>query len=391
MPKTTNWLSRATAKAQVSTFTIAGTIAAADTFTLTINGKSVTYTATGAGTAAVASGLQALAAAMAYTDWTSITWTVSGSVVTATGVNVGVNHTITESKSSALGTITQATSTAATGPNAFDNSANWDNGVPANGDTVNIDLARGSILTGLTAYSGVTVDLLRIFSTSATQNVIGLADLNSAGYTEYRTKYLTMSAAACEVDCESTRINLDFGAIANTTRVLRCGSAGIGGVPALRIKGNEPNSVIYLYAGFLGVAYGDDETYEGDTVEASGTTARLHVGQGATITNVYVNSATLKTAPDATLNYMNVTGGTADIGTFTGTLLVFDGGANVTLGGASSSFVLLVYRATVTVTDWIEPSAIELGVGAVIRNPFNKIGWSGTFTPAGGNLSLTAS
>ena len=85
-----SWLARALARAQVDTLTPGGTIEVGDIFIVTINGKSISYSATGTTVASVCTGLHALLAASTIPEFVEITWTDSTTHITATSATAGV-------------------------------------------------------------------------------------------------------------------------------------------------------------------------------------------------------------------------------------------------------------------------------------------------------------
>ena len=151
---TVRWTGNANAVAQISTITITGTWATSDTVTLTMNGKDITLTlGTDVTTSNVATALQEMLSgttqtgtgdhtfsvtdAQAIPEFREFTATVATNVVTLTGDTAGKPFTITSSESAASTTAdaATATSTAATGPNHFDNADNWSTGsVPVDAD-----------------------------------------------------------------------------------------------------------------------------------------------------------------------------------------------------------------------------------------------------------------
>lgn len=102
------WLGSAPAVAQVNTITVGGTPASGQQYAVTINGKSVTYTATGGDTnITIATALQLLLAASAIDEFNDATWTnPSNAVILGTSRTAGQPFTST---SSATGTGTLAT------------------------------------------------------------------------------------------------------------------------------------------------------------------------------------------------------------------------------------------------------------------------------------------
>ena len=76
--------------AQLDTFTPGGTIVEFNEFTITINGKAVTYIAGSTPTAStVSTGFQALLAANGFPEFKEITWTATGTTFTGTSKVAG--------------------------------------------------------------------------------------------------------------------------------------------------------------------------------------------------------------------------------------------------------------------------------------------------------------
>lgn len=291
----TNWLSRALAVSKLLTFTVGGTWVAADTLTVTINGKSATFACTTTTAASADSGILAACQAMTATEFTEVTFaSLTSTTFTATGVTAGTNVTITVSRVTAgSGTFSVATTTAATGPNRWDDVNNWDNGIPANGDTANVNLSLGSIFDGLD-QSGVTVASLNIYTTSQTSNTLGLPKINAGGYSEYRDDYLKISATSWVVDANSPRVKINFGSVAFSGEVRQSGSAPDAPTPAVLLKGTSTSNVLDVPSGTVGFAYyyGEASAAATATVGPSGT---LTMGAGVTAATTITSIGTLIT------------------------------------------------------------------------------------------------
>lgn len=285
---TQRWLGRALAVAQVSTITIGGTISGSDTFTVTINGRSITYTAGGGDAAAdVAAGLQALLDASTITEFTEATYTVDTAVITATADTAGVPITFAVSKSSASGTITLATPTAATGPNHWDDDENWSTGsAPVNSDDVYIDNSAVSILYGLD-QSAVTLTSLTIGASFT--GTIGLPKTNASGYPEYRDDYLQIGATTVKLGTGegsgSSRIKLNFGSVQTGVEVQSTGSSEEFGIPAVLIVGTHASNTLDVVSGSVGVAvFGGEAATIATLTHAQ--SAEVLCGAGCTLTTV---------------------------------------------------------------------------------------------------------
>ena len=285
---TQRWLGRALSVAQISTITIGGTIATSDTFTVTINGRSITYTAIGGdGTDDVAAGLQALLDASTVTEFTEATYTVASSVVTATADTAGVPITFAVSKSSASGTISLATPTAATGPNHWDDDENWSTGsAPVNSDDVYIDNSAVSILYGLD-QSAVTLTSLTIGASFT--GTVGLPKTNASGYPEYRDDYLQIGATTVKAGTGegsgASRIKINFGSVQTGVEIQSTGSSEEFGIPAVLIIGTHASNTIDVVAGSVGVAvFGGESATVATLTHAQA--ADVLCGAGCTLTTV---------------------------------------------------------------------------------------------------------
>src|SRR5262245_20442321 len=187
---TANWLARANPRSQVANLRLGGTIKVRDVFEVTIDGKTVSYSATGTTVASVCTGLAAALEASTITEFAAVAWTDGTTTVLGTGT-AGVPFTATVETTESNGaaadaqTFVLSTPTTATGPNNWNDTVNWDTAaVPVNGDTVNVNLSLGSVLYGLD-QSAVTLTALTVYTTSQTQNTMGLPAINTDGYTEY--------------------------------------------------------------------------------------------------------------------------------------------------------------------------------------------------------------
>lgn len=212
---TKTWIGNAHATRQITTITVAGTWLDTETATLTINTKDLVLTLVGnEATTAVATALKEMwmasrrldgtgstdatsnAGGQEFGEFSEVTATVSGSVVTLTANHPGVPFTVSVAESSAGGTLTPATPQAATGPWHWDNADNWDTGtVPANDDIVVFRDSNVSCLYGLpNASLEVTIQQHMTYT-----GEIGLHRINrtdpSKPYNEYRQRYVRLDDA----------------------------------------------------------------------------------------------------------------------------------------------------------------------------------------------------
>ena len=353
---TERWIGNAVAIKEVRTITIASTWAAADTATVTINGKDMVLTCgTNIATTDVANALKEAyngenfgAGNSDYTvspqgggaaigEHAELTASVSGSVVTLTGDKAGKPFTVTVTETTAgTGTATGATVTAATGPNHWDNADNWDDGsVPIDADDIIFDSGDVDCLYGLSPAIQPT-------SFTRTKNYtgkIGLADINadnnSLKYHEYRTTSLTFddNTATCTYTLEGsggrTRINAGAGQSifivkGKTTREL-------ADVPEILLLGTHASNEIDLQKGDVGVAYYGGEVSTVATVKMGWITSQssdsdLIFGSGSTLTTITKNGGDLWLEDNVTTVTQTGDGETYINGTATCTTLTVRGG-----------------------------------------------------------------
>lgn len=387
---TRRWLGRAIPVKQVDTVTIANTWGAGDDILLTINGKTIMVTiGTLTTTSQVATTLKQAWNGETFTDTTAavdvipagssfgsvvgefaeITATVSSAVVTLTADVAGRPFTLVVTEDTAGdGTATEATPTAATGPNFWDNVDNWtDDTVPVDGDTVVFDHGDIDLLYNLT--TGIEPAVLLI--TQGYTGKIGNAEVNTdqadpdLHYDEYRGKYLDLEndagTAACAVTIGdgvgqgSGRIKLDFADCATVTvNVRNSGQRVEDSVPSILIINTATSLIANIQKGDVGFAFFDGEAAH---------IATLKVGyldnQDADVSLVLGDGAD---TGDASIE---ISGGNVFLESATGTGAIdVNGGTLNILAGAHADIDLergtLVYRGTGTVT------ALKMGDGAIV-------------------------
>ena len=289
---TVNWFPRAASRAQVDTITLGGTWVVGDVANVTINGKTVTFTATGTTAANVVTGLLAALQAATITEFRGITWaSPTSTTITGTGT-AGEPFAATVSRTTAgTGTISTSTTTIATSAEHWNDSNNWDTGaVPVDGDDVYVDLSLGSIRYGLN-QSSVEPCSLTIYSRTQTSNVIGLPRVNASGYVEYRTRELTIKPAACTIDCESPQMFLSFSSGQVACSVIATGQSNSQGVPALTVRGSHVSNTWEIIAGSVGMAIYGGETANGSALQVA-EGADVVCGSGCSI-NALTNRGSL--------------------------------------------------------------------------------------------------
>jgi hypothetical protein len=291
----------AAAIAEIWKLTIGGTLEVGDIFKVTINGKAWTYTAA---TTVIATERDSFVTAWnaidqaAYPEFRELLASAgSGSGdVTLTGITVGIPFTITAATTEAGGgaadaqTFTATLTTAATGPEWWDNVNNWSTGaIPVSTDTVIIDDSTENISYGL-AQSAVTLAELNIGASFRGQ--IGLQKNNPNGYSEYRATYLAIGATSLRVGTGvggsgPTLLKINTGTVQTAIDVSTTGSSSSSGIPAFLWKGTNANNTLSLAGGSMGVSF-----YTGDGVSTlktvNVTAARnqnttLIIGEGCTL------------------------------------------------------------------------------------------------------------
>ncbi|HET6327051.1 MAG TPA: hypothetical protein VFG04_20390, partial [Planctomycetaceae bacterium] len=191
------WSGNAASVMQVTTLTPASP-SANDTFKVTVNNKLVSYqTATGT-VADVCNGLATALANSTYAEFKEFVPQSTGNTITLTGVTAGVPFTATTSvTTSGSATFTASVTVSCTGPNFWDNAANWStNSVPASGDDVVFNSGNVACLYNLT-QTAVTLQSLTLYQ--GYTGTIGLPLYNNKGYYEYRATELAVSATTINV------------------------------------------------------------------------------------------------------------------------------------------------------------------------------------------------
>lgn len=405
---TRRWLGAALPVAQVETITIANTWAANDTATVTINGRDITMTVgTTATTTQIATELAAVLNSSTsilgtgysatergpnVAEFTEFSAVASGSTVVCTGVTKGKPFTMTTSESTAgLGTCTRATTTAATGPNHFDNADNWSGGaVPVDSDAIVFDSGNVSCKYGL---SNAAVSPASITITMGYTGSIGLPLTNvddaSLPYPEYRTRYLTLGAVADGVTntirigdgagAGSPRIMLDNVDAQVTGLIVNTAQPEIDGEQTVQWKSTHADSVWTVQKGSLGVAPLAGETATIATLnvgyrENVASDSIVFCGSGVTLTTINQSGGILTTNSNVTT--MNQRDGTWDHVAGTLGTLNLDGGtclyrstgtlsAAIVGSGGNLDFRQDMRARTVSACDLFEKSEIHDPFGTV--------------------------
>ena len=308
---------------------------AATTYTLTINGKSVSVIAAGS-VNDTASDLAAAWNAETNGEFAEVTAAANTDTITFTADTAGKPFTITSSKSGGTGTIGSVTnSTANSGPNAlvaanFRNVSTGANALPTTGDTIHFRDSDVDLLYGLDALSGETLTRVRCWASYTGK--IGLPNKNidnsSATYDEYRERRLKVGITNLDIGeddgSQSTRLWFDLENVQNTTIVHNTGNRESTEAPAVTLHGTHASNAYTVWKGDVGLAAfsGDATTISALTVHggqvvaydgaAAAGTIRVDDGSltiSSNITTLYLTKGAVNTSGSNTITTANVTGG----------------------------------------------------------------------------------
>lgn len=328
---TTRWRGDAPAVAQVDSLTPAN-VGVGDIFTATINGKTVSVTATAATVANVTGLMVAAWNASTIPEFAEVTAADMTTYVKLTGDTAGNPFTVTSSTTDGNASNTQtfirAAVTACSGPNWWSVAANWSGAAVPTTEDVVID-SGSDILYGL-SNSGNTMASLTIMQSYT--GAIGLPYINTDGtvdYIEYRTTYLTQEATTVSIGAGvgsgSGRIKVDLGSVQTTINVFNSGNTIDTGIGAIVLKGTHASNAFNItkgdvdFAPFAGetatlltvnVGYVNNQTGDSD----------VYFGSGVTLTN-----ATIKVS-GGRMETNSATSGTATIVVSGGTVVLNSGG-----------------------------------------------------------------
>jgi hypothetical protein len=354
MPTTHVWNGDALPVAQVDSFTPAN-VETTDIFTLTCNGRSVSFTATAATVANVTAGLTTAWNASTEVEHTELTASDQTTYMDLTSDTAGVPFTVTASTTDGGGTddqtLTRAAVTANAGPNVWA-ADNFDSGtLPANTDTVIFENSNVDCLYGLD-QNAVTLTLLTIRQSYTGK--IGLPRTNATNsYVEYRDTFLKISATTVDIGegegNGSGRIKVNVGSNQTAVNIYNQGTRAETGIPCVLWQGTHASNTFNLVKGDAGVAFFGGETSTIATLQVGyisnqSSDSELLCGSGTTLTTVTVNGGEVdldsnvttlnQTAGDvtlrsaATVTTWNLDGGTAyHASTGTLTTLNVGGGA----------------------------------------------------------------
>lgn len=336
---TKRWLGQAAATYDLWTITVSGTMTS-QTYSVTINGKSVTYVANGSATATVIlAGLAAAIQASVIPEFLELTAAASPAggpytSLTLTGTTLGRPSTVSVATGGAA-TFAASHTTTATGPNDFTNPQNWSTGTaPANSDVLVFDNGSSDCKYNLgSALTGVTVNVSPAYSGN-----IGLPFINNDGqnsYNEYRATSLTLAGGTVTINAPNVRrLNLAFGANTAVVTVSDSGNRLDQYTPAILIIGGDGSSTLDIIKGDVGVAFYQGQTATFATISTSykssqSSDVKLFCGAGATLTTINKSGGDLTVNSAVTTLTQGIGGGTMQIVAGAITTLNIDNGTCV--------------------------------------------------------------
>lgn len=252
------WRGDAPAVRQVDHFT-PGSVASGRTFTITINGKSVSFTTSTSSAADLCAGLQAALASAGIAEFAEVTWTEDGSKIIGTAATPGRPFT---AASSATGgsSLTRSASVASAGPHHWDTAANWEpSGVPGAGDDV-LAVNDVDILYGLDQSSAGTLASVTWMQHATAR--LGLPERSGGGYAEYRDTHLKINVSAVnvgvgahpEMGLGTGRFKINCLATQTVVTVLHLAAATeVNAMGAMSLVGTHASNVLNAFAGRIAV------------------------------------------------------------------------------------------------------------------------------------------
>lgn len=303
------------------------------TWTVTCNGKNLTYTAAANTVVDVVNGLLAIWNASTEPEFEEVTATnPANTALVLTHDTEGVPFTVTAA-TSGNGTLSVSTTTAASGPNCLNVGTNWSGGaVPANTNDVVFEYSDVDLLYQLDALAAITANSITIKSTY-TGN-IGLPRTNANEYAEYRQRYLQMGANTVSVGdgtgTGSSRVQLDLCNTTPTITVNNMGQTTEAGIAPLLIVKTAANTVLNVNKGSVGVAINAGETATITTMNVGYITNQVGdstvvCGSGTTLGTITKLGGNLTVESNLTTLTQHA-GTTAILGTATATTITINDG-----------------------------------------------------------------
>lgn len=310
------WRGDAVAINQADTFTVGGSVTSGggDTVSITINGKTVTYTDVAGDTLqTVAANFATMLANCGIAEFEDVQWSnVSPSaVVNAQATTAGMPYSYTTAATGTL-TLTGANTVANAGPSVVNQASNWTLGhSPTSTDNIVVDGGDGgaAMLYGLGSFTVASVEIRANYTQQ-----IGLPARNSSngGYYEYRTRFLTWNSSTVNIGKGSGPGSgqMYMGMAASSTwDIYTTSNPSVSNSPSLDLISSGNPTAINIQGGTVGLCITDETTTPTvTTVTVTGGNSVFMQGNGTTVTTLTNNGATSQSiATIGTLN-MNLTG-----------------------------------------------------------------------------------
>lgn len=371
---------RAAIVAQVDTITVGGTPSAGNTYSVTINSRSVTYTAvSGDTTTTIATALLALLQTTSNPEFREINWSSSAAVITGTANTPGLSFTASVSTSG--GTITRAGLVANSSPSDVSLAGNWSGGtLPATGDDLVFEDSSIPAIYGLsTTFDPASITIRDSFS-----GPIGLPKYNTdGGYLEYRGCVFQITENATITIDQSPSAGAGHYKFSATSDVVTLNLNGPGGgllgQESVQITGTASNSVLNCYGGSVLVAPDAGDTATLTTVRVVDGVVRCTSGVTLSSATIYQTGGTVQIETNVSVwnidgNATGIVRGAATIGTVSidaGTLQVRSTGTITTLNvGSGATVDFSGSRSPITVTN------CTIAAGAAINDPDRRVTWT---------------
>lgn len=387
------WISKAAKVAQVNTVTPAS-VGIGNTFTLTINSKTVTYTAAAGTVADVTAGVPPLWNGANEGEMNEATAADGTTAVVITANDPGVPFTQTSSASGGTATFTTSTTTANVSPNDANNALNWTDGVPTASDDLVFDSgdSEQGVWWNLDSFSAVTVGT--ITRRRAFTGRIGLDEYNEDGvtYFEYRPTELACGCTTMLIEQPSSdgpgHIKFNAGSVQTALTILGEGATDFGD-ERMWWRGTNAANVVNVVNGSLAVGIKAVATSLATIATLRAEESTVRCGSSTTLTTVTnidskmefnSNVTTYTQRGDSAECWVKGTAAFTTANVLEGTLIWQSSGTITTLTpGPGATIDFSKGTGPVTVTN-----AVTVHTGTTILDPEGRVTWSGGITLATG-------
>jgi hypothetical protein len=259
--------------AQVNTITPANVLTT-NTFSVIINGKSITYETIAGTVADVVAGLLPLLQGSTITEFKEVKWTANGTAsISGTAATPGQPFTQTSSAAGGTATLTTVVTTASSGPNDLAAVQNYSTGgLPSGGDDLVIENSSNDIAWNLDALAAIALNSITIRINYTGKIGLPVLSSKSGGYAQYRPQYMQVDCPTVTIGSPSGttggvgsstgsgRIKIDAQANACALTVNGTGSPADSPLEACLFIGTNAANVLTVNKGTVGVAVNAGET-----------------------------------------------------------------------------------------------------------------------------------